>query len=289
MKFAIIGGDMRQAKLAELLAEDGHEVSAFAMEKITLAQGVLQCASVKEAMDGAECVILPLPVIGKEGVLNTPLSRETHMLGEIFENVNDDQLLCAGRIDKNTAGLAEKSGIMLTDYFAREELAVSNAMVTAEGALQLIMEEMPISVCGAKCLVIGFGRIGKVLAHRLAGLRAQVTVSARKYSDIAWIKAWGYTPERTEKLNGRLGDYDIIVNTVPSRILNEEQLKQVKKGCLCLDLASKPGGMDFAAASKLGVKAVWALGLPGEVAPVTSGAIIRDTIYNILNEREEHM
>jgi dipicolinate synthase subunit A len=62
---------------------------------------------------------------------------------------------------------------------------------------------------------------------------------------------------------------------------------ELRDDALCLDLASKPGGMDFAAASRLGVRAIWALSLPGEVAPESAGAIIRDTIYNILEEQEE--
>lgn len=289
MEFAIIGGDMRQAKLAELLAADGHAVSAFAIDKIQLLNGVVQMESAKDALLGAECVILPLPVTSREGVLNAPLSGSLHTTNEVFSLIQSTQTVCAGRMDKHTAALAGEKGIEVIDYFAREELAVANAVATAEGAVQLIMEEMPITICGAKCLVIGFGRIGKILAHRLSGLRAYVTASARKYSDIAWIRAYGYEAAETPKLSGNLSDYDIVINTVPSRVLNEEQLKELKPGCLCLDLASKPGGMDFAAASKLGVKAVWALSLPGEVAPVTSGAIIRDTIYNILNEREVHV
>ena len=289
MKFAVVGGDMRQAKLAELLAADGHFVSAFAIDKIQLSHGVMQTESAKEAVLEAECVILPLPVTTKEGVLNTPLSSSLHTTNEVFSLVQGTQLVCAGRLDPHTAALAEKKGVEVIDYFAREELAVSNAVATAEGAVQLIMEEMPVTVCGARCLVIGFGRIGKILAHRLAGLQAHVTASARKYADIAWIKAYGYKAAATAELSGNLSNYDIVINTVPSRILGERELKELKPGCLCLDLASKPGGMDFAAASKLGVKAVWALGLPGEVAPVTSGAIIRDTIYNILREREVHV
>ena len=51
-----------------------------------------------------------------------------------------------------------------------------------------------------------------------------------------------------------------------------------------MDLASKPGGVDMEAASRLGVRVIWALSLPGKVAPVTAGKIIRDTIYHILNE-----
>ena len=133
--------------------------------------------------------------------------------------------------------------------------------------------------------MIGFGRIGKILCHRLRGLGAKVTATARNYADLAWIKAYGYEAEETGRIDDTLGQYDVVVNTVPARVLGEGRLSRLKRGCLCLDLASKPGGMDFSAASKLGVKAVWALSLPGEVAPVTSGAIIRDTILNILKEK----
>ena len=49
-------------------------------------------------------------------------------------------------------------------------------------------------------------------------------------------------------------------------------------------MASKPGGVDLEAAAQLGVKVVWALSLPGKVAPVTAGRSIKTTIYNILHE-----
>jgi dipicolinate synthase subunit A len=165
-------------------------------------------------------------------------------------------------------------------------LAVLNAVATAEGAIQLAMEETAITICRAKVLVIGFGRIGKILAHRLKGLGAHVTVAARSYADFAWIRAYGYENANTLSLEGTLGRYDIVINTVPARVLGEERLRELSKDCLCMDLASKPGGMDFAAASKLGIKAIWALSLPGEVAPITSGSIIKEAIYNIIAEQE---
>ena len=46
-------------------------------------------------------------------------------------------------------------------------------MPTAEGAIQLAMEELPITLHGARVLVIGYGRLGRVLADRLAGLKAE--------------------------------------------------------------------------------------------------------------------
>jgi dipicolinate synthase subunit A len=285
MKFAVIGGDMRQAKLSELLAADGHEVAAFALDKIRLCDNVTQCDVPKLASNGAKCVILPLPLQSREGMLTAPLSAGLHTIREILGALSAESFVVAGRIDGSSYELAEMMGVTLTDYFAREELAVRNAVAASEGALQIIMQETPVTLNGSKCLVIGFGRIGKILSHRLKGLGALVTASARSFSDLAWIDAYGYSPAETAKLDGTLGEYDVVVNTVPARVIGEARLGELKADCLCLDLASKPGGMDFSAASKLGVKAMWALGLPGEVAPVTSGAIIRDTIYNMLNEK----
>lgn len=285
MRFAVLGGDMRQAKLAELLSADGFAVSTFAIDKIRLDSAITQEASLKDAVKEAECVILPLPVTSREGMLNTLLSGGLFTMREIFTALSPEQLICAGKVNDATHELATSMGLEVIDYLKREELAVSNAVAAAEGAIQLIMEETPITVCHARCLVIGFGRIGKILCHRLRGLGAYITASARSYSDLAWIRAYGYEAAETAGIDPILDKYDVVINTVPARILDESRLRRLKGGCLCLDLASKPGGMDFSAASKLGVKAVWALSLPGEVAPVTSGAIIKDTVYNILKEK----
>lgn len=285
MRFAVIGGDMRHAGLADLLARDGHAVTTFALDKISPADGVRQADTAKKAVEETDCVILPLPVSTREGMLNTPLSGGLHTTREIVSVLRPEQVICAGRVDSTTHELAEAAGLTFTDYLEREEFAVANAVAVAEGAIQLIMEETPITLCHSRCLVIGYGRIGKALCHRLKGLGADVTASARSAADLAWIRAFGYTPVKTAELDGNLADYDVVVNTVPFRVFGEQRLREVKADCLCLDLASKPGGIDFAAASSLGVKAMWALSLPGEVAPATSGVIIRDTIYNILSER----
>lgn len=118
----------------------------------------------------------------------------------------------------------------------------------------------------------------------LFGLGAQTYVEARKYADLAMIEGHGYEPLDLYHLKDCIGDFDIIFNTVPALILDRETLQNVKSDALVIDLASKPGGVDFEAAKILGVKVIWALSLPGKVAPVTSGAIIKDTIMNIIRE-----
>jgi len=285
MKFAVIGGDMRHAKLCELLALDRHLVTAFAIDKLKLEDGVVQTDDIKEAADGAECVIFPLPMTTKDAFLNAPLSNGIHSTHKIISALHPQQVICAGKIDCLSYELANEFGLHLVDYLEREEFAVLNAVAAAEGALQLIMEETPVTVFNLNCLVLGFGRISKILCHRLHGLSADVTCAARECADLAWIKAYGYKALDLAELDGRLSKFDVIINTIPARVLPYQRLQELKSGALCLDLASKPGGLDFTAASRLGVRAMWALSLPGEVAPVSSGAVIRDTIYNILKEK----
>lgn len=160
----------------------------------------------------------------------------------------------------------------------------TNAVPTAEGAVQIALEELPITLQGARVLVLGFGRVGKLCAHRFGQLGAQVTVAARKWADLAWAEAYGYHSTQIHQLKGWLCGYDLIVNTVPGQVLDRDHLLDLEKHCLVIDLASKPGGVDLKAATQLGIQVIWALSLPGKVAPVTSGRIIRDTIYHMLSE-----
>lgn len=279
----VLGGDLRQNKLAQALAEDEHSVHAYALGD---AGPDVRQEGALTGVELADCVILPLPV-GDATLLNAPLSAEPVALKDVFAALRPGQVICGGMVDSATQVLAEGFGLTLRDYFAREELAVINAVPTAEGAIQLAMEELPITLWGSRALVVGFGRLGRALAPRLAALGAQVSVSARKYADLAWAETQGFGTERTGELAGWLCSYDVVFNTVPHRVLNRAELADLKPGCLVIDLASRPGGVDLSAAGELGVKVIWALSLPGRVAPVTAGRAIQTAIYHILLEWEE--
>ena len=283
LNFWVVGGDMRQAKLAELLSADGHTVHTYALEELGPLAGVHAAEDLGEA-ELADCVVLPLPAAGEGGRLNAPLSGAAHPMEEVLAALRPGQVVCAGRVDPATAALAEGRGLTLHDYFTREELAVANAVPTAEGAIQIAMEELPITLHGARALVIGYGRLGRALAPRLSALGARVSVAARKYAALAWAESFNWGTERIGQLAGWLCGYDLVVNTVPARVLGEAELEELKPDCLVIDLASKPGGVDFAAAARLGRKVVWALSLPGKTAPVTAGRAIQTAIYNILSE-----
>ena len=284
LDFWVVGGDQRQACLAGLLAADGHTVHTYALEGAGDLTGEALAAEDLSGLDLADCIVLPLPMLGEGGAVNTPLSERSVALEEVLAAARPGQILCAGRVEEAHRAAIQRRELVLRDYFAREELAVANAVPTAEGAIQIALEELPITLHGCRALVLGYGRLGRALAPRLSALGARVSVAARKWSDLAWIEERGFHAEHSGELRGWLCAFDLIINTVPGRLLGAEALAELKPGCLVIDLASKPGGVDLAAARRLGVQAVWALSLPGKVAPVTAGKSIRSTIYNILNE-----
>lgn len=284
LDFWVLGGDLRQEKLAGLLHEDGHSVHTYALEGTELPVGVVQADGLEKARY-ADCVVLPLPVSGEGSLLNSPMSPAAHPMEEIFSALRDSQFICGGRVDPATQRLAQRFGLTVHDYFQREELAVANAVPTAEGAVQIALEELGITLHRSRALVLGYGRVGRLTAHRLAALGANVTVAARRYDALAWAEAYGHATLRMGELAGYLCGYDLVVNTIPERVLDRKLLGELKEGCLVIDLASKPGGVDFQGAAELGVRCVWALSLPGKVAPISAGGAIRDTIYNMLRER----
>jgi dipicolinate synthase subunit A len=280
----VVGGDLRQARLAELLARDGHQVHTYALGRAPAVGHGLVSAPDLGGVEQADLVILPLPVLRGEGLLNTPQEEMDLPLARVLDHLNPRQILCGGMVGPEAAALARARGLTLHDYFAREELAVANAVPTAEGAIQIALEELPITLHGARVLVIGYGRLGRLLAQRLSALGARVSVASRQFEHLAWAEAFGYGAEHTGQLAGWLCAYDLVINTAPSRVLGRAELEDLKEGALVIDLASKPGGVDLDAAAALGVQVVWALSLPGKVAPVTAGKCVKDTIYNILRE-----
>jgi dipicolinate synthase subunit A len=233
---------MRFASLAEILHGEGHTVRCYALERSTLPE--LAAGSLRDAARGADCVVLPLPVTAKADLLNAPLSDGEYSMKKVLDALDPGSVVCAGRVDEGTARIAHERGLELVDYFLREELIVYNGVATAEGAVALIMQDTPVTLWRSRVLVVGFGHIGKLVADRLKALGAEVWVSARKYGDMAWIEALGMRALDTRALEGHLGMFDVVVNTVPAPVLGEARLREIKKTALCVDLASKPGGAD---------------------------------------------
>lgn len=283
--FLVIGGDLRQIYAAEKLSRN-HKVYAVGFDNNSSSEGkVKYCSFLSDIPEKADYIVLPLPASANGVFVNSPLCRNNIPISGLISVLKSGGIIFGGRLDAATMKIFKNQNIETVDYFKREELNVLNAVPTAEGAVQIAMEEMASAIYKQKVLVTGFGRISKVLIKILNGMGADITVTARKYSDLSWAEIYECKAVHTSMIKDKISEYDLIFNTVPAILLDEPCLKNVKADTLIIDLASKPGGVDFDTAGRLGLKVVWALSLPGKVAPVTSGEIIADTILNILKER----
>ena len=285
--FSIIGGDLRTIKLAKMLANEGNKIYTYGLEKAEELKdnsNIIFTEKISKAIPkDVEVVIGPIPFTSNGVNINAPFGEKEISIREMIHYL-EGKILIAGSISPEIYDMANDDYIEIIDIMKREELAVLNTISTAEGAIEIAISNTNKIIHGSEVLILGFGRIGKVLARKMAGLSAKVTCAARKDEDLAWIRAYGHKETNINALGENLSQYDIILNTVPHLVLNKERLQYVKKDALLIDLASNPGGIDKKEAKELNLKLVWALALPGKVAPVTTAEFIKDTIYNIVKE-----
>lgn len=283
-----MGGDLRNIKLARVLADDGNKVYTYGIERaeeLKTNNRVIFCENLNEIIcEEIEVIIGPIPFSKDKININTPFSDRIISIKELINNLEYKKII-AGSISSDIFDLFKNRNIEIIDIMQREELAILNTIATAEGTIEIAISNTDKIIHGSNVLVLGFGRVGKTLSEKLKGLSANITCVARKEEDLAWIKTYGYTALNMKDLNSNLSEYDIIINTIPHMVLNKENLQNVKKECLLIDLASTPGGIDRKEAEKRKIKLIWALALPGKVASLTTAEFIKDTIYNVLKEK----
>jgi len=280
----VIGGDLRIVKLIEMLDKDGYKVYTYALEnseELLSMDGVEMCPTLEEAVSKSKVVVGPVPLSSDRRRLSAPFGRNNVELEDFIPALKGKYLI-AGNIGIKEQ--LESNNVQCTDLLKREEFSVLNTIATAEGTIQIAMEETQRTLHASNVLIMGFGRIGKVLAKMLDGIGAKVYCEARKNEDISWIKAYGYNPIHLNDLDKNLEKFDIIINTIPFQLLAGERLDLIKKEAVIIDLASNPGGIDRKSARGKGLKVIWALSLPAKVAPLTSAEFIKETLYHVLKE-----
>ncbi len=261
MKITIIGGDSRLITLKSRLENNGFSVDTLGLFE-----------NDKGDFLSSDILVLPVPTT-RDGVnVFTPLTGRVIPLEKIENSVSaNTTILCCNYEFKRGKSI---------DYNRLDSYALLNAIPTAEGAIKLAIENTPFTLWKAKVLVIGYGRVGKILAHRLKSLGAKVTVSARKGSDFALISSLNMEKVHTESLNRSPLDYDIIFNTVDFPVIDNKSLETTPCKCM-IDLSSK-GGFNLDFAISRGITSIKAPSLPLKVAPKTAGEILAQTIIELI-------
>jgi len=290
IRIALLGGDCRQISMARQLGAEGFSVTVWGLG--SPGEAILPAVVAptwQEAIRDAVAVVLPLPVTSDGVRLRCPLAGEGEplrldtLLGEM-----GDRLLLGGRMEEPLRAAADRLWIRWMDYYESEELQLKNALLTAEGAISVAMERLPVALHGCSAAVIGYGRIGSLLSDLLAALGASVTVYARREESLTLARL-----RRHRGIRLSMGEedpfpatdplsYRVLFNTVPHRLLTPAVLARLPKSCLLVDLASAPGGWDWKDASALGLSGVWATALPGKYASESAGIYLAETVSRLL-------
>lgn len=293
--FGIIGGDMRQVYMAQILAEQGYRVCVYGLCKeispdmqsdATDGEPVLCEQSLTDAVQKSGIIIAPIPMTKNKKDLSNQVGKDDLSLKELMEALKEGQYFFAGCIPEGFRDKAADKGATCCDFMKNEELAIYNSIATAEGAIAEAIQKSPLNLHRSECLVLGYGKCGKTLAAYLKGMFCRVTVCARRPDVRSEASILADEVISFDDIPDNLKQYSFIFNTIPNMIMDRSLLMSVKKQAIIIDIASVPGGVDFTAAKELGIPAWLCPGLPGKYAPESSARAMTDVL---MQEMQQHV
>ena len=264
MNFCIIGGDLRNFFLAKILSKEKHEVKVYGFDKL---ENFKECETYNEMLVASDSIVLPIPFSKDNQYVNMPFSNKDIAIRELFYYL-ENKIIFVGNIHPELKEELHRKNNQVIDFMQKEEFAILNAIPTAEATIEIMLKHTKKILQKSNCLIMGFGRIGKVLAYKLQGLSARVTCMITNEVEKAWAVAYGYETTKIENLQKnctKFKQYDIIINTIP-KVIFKEELKKIKKETLVIDLASKPYGIDRKIAEQEKLNFIEALGLPRKIS-----------------------
>lgn len=285
MNILILGGDQRYLPVIKILAENGATIYLAGFDQLQFHQSAIIHTEL-ETCDFKQIDAILLPVAGTDehgkveaAYSDNPLYLTKNMIHKTPEHCTIYTGISNPFLDQE-ASIANRQIIRI---FERNDVAVLNSIPTAEGALKLAIEQTDVTIHGANILILGFGRVAMTVSRVFSAVGANVSVCARKPSDLARIQEMRLHPVPFQYLSKTIGDQQVIINTIPKQILDANVISNMDKASTIIDLASRPGGTDFDHAAKQGIKAIHALGLPGKTAPQTAGEIIAKVFMELLS------
>ncbi|MBU9714501.1 dipicolinic acid synthetase subunit A [Evansella tamaricis] len=289
MHIAIIGGDARQLEVIRKLSELDGKVSLIGFDQLDDGFAGASKHSFHsvdpKTIDG---IILPVSGMSEEGEIESIFSGEKITLPEEWlKEIPAGTVIYTGISTAFLKKLAMDHDCKLVELVERDDVAIYNSIPTAEGTVMLVIQNTDITIHNANVIVTGFGRLGMTVARTFRNLGAKVEVVANEPELRARAFENNLTAYPVQELEQKVKHADIVINTIPAKILSVNVLAKMMPHTLVVDLASKPGGTDFRYAEKRGIKALLALGLPGIVAPKTAGKIIASVVTDLLQEQWE--
>lgn len=274
----VFGGDMRQIWIGKMLAEAGYRVTYYGMCEEEAAAKEDTASSFLELLESADILVGPILLTRDKRNINHQSNCEDMTMAALKRALAKGKRLIAGCLP---AVLTEQA-YNCHDFMKQDSFVRFNSIATAEGAIVRAISEGPGNISGSRCFVLGYGICASALADRLAGLKARVTVCAKRREIRTQAQVDGYDSCSFADLTAVLKEADYIFNTVPAPVIRAEELAVLRVDTVIIDIASAPGGVDYQAAAELGVQARLCPGLPGIYAPKASSEAMVKEILDIL-------
>lgn len=288
MQVAVIGGDARQIEVIKKLSEMDAQVYLFGFDKLSSNfPGVFKETIEDFDPKNIDAIILGIPGSSEDGHVEGLFSNKEIVLKENFVlKTKPDCVIYTGIGTDYLEFLSRSTKRKLVKVMDRDDIAIYNSIPTAEGVVMLAIQNTDFTINGADVAVLGFGRCGQSLVRTFMALGANVKVGAKRSEQFARITEMGAQAFHILNIAKEMTNVDICINTIPAQVLTSNVLAKMPLHTYIIDIASKPGGVDFRYAEKRGIKAFLAPGLPGIVAPKTAGQIIAKVITELLLEQK---
>ncbi|WP_430785843.1 dipicolinic acid synthetase subunit A [Virgibacillus flavescens] len=287
---AVIGGDARYIELIRQLQHlNDTTICLIGFDNLNQGfTGLKQLEFSELEPEKLDMVILPVTGTDKNGVIEPVFSDQSIRLTKEWVNrLKPTSSIFTGISNEYLTTITSEADRRLVKLFDRDDIAVYNSIPTAEGTIMMAIEHTDFTIHSSNVLVVGYGRVGKTVANKFSALGAKVSVCARKTEDLARITEMGFHAVPFNQLSQNTDKCDILINTIPARVITKELIQYLPSHGLIIDLASKPGGTDFDYAKQRGIEAILAKSLPSIVAPKTAGRILADVIKQFITSKEE--
>ncbi len=275
MSILTIGGDLRYAHMTRLAAAQSIEIAAVGLENCPFPLPAAPPGEIARA----DVLILPNPF--RSG-MQLPYSASDISLTDVLTAAENGALVL---LSDSACVPDTLKTVNMADLSSDAEYVLTNAHLTAEGAVCAAMKTAERALTGSMCLVIGAGRIGKRLALLLKGLGADTAVAVRRDAVRRQLRLEGLTAFSMEELQHLLPRAHFIFSTPPDTVLDEKLLRLIRPEAYLMDLASPPYGFDLALAHSLSLNACRENGLPGRYCPLSAGAALLEAVKRALNAR----
>ncbi len=250
--------DMRSLELMEEMIRRGYYVS-----------------DQRKDMKYADVIYLGVKGIDRKNRLLT--HQETVILDEdVFKNLKTNSLVVT--LIHNSY-LNELSQIYHFRYIAlldQEDFVEKNSVLTAEGLLSYLITHRRMPIYQSHICVLGFGHCAKPIIAYLVALKAKVEVVVRKSKYQKEIEDMGACYCDIKDLN--LSDVDILINTIPSVVVNGDALDKANRHIFMVDIASYPYGIDHHYALSKGMNCQILPSIPCKYAYGYAGIMIADVL-----------